>query len=180
MKSFTIEARLILATEAGRKSIKNQQHLLLLLAHASRCTAKIGECKFAHCPTTKVLLVHMRCCAASSCGVKNCQKGRVLLGHHARCEDRVCTVCEPVHMAAKDEHWEGVKRKLSFSDWPCRQACEAMLGHHARCEDRVCTVCEPVRMAAKDEHWEGVKRKLPRPGVDRHISICEGVEGSVE
>jgi hypothetical protein len=64
-------------------------------------------------------------------------------------------------MAAKDEHWEGVKRKLSFSDWPCRQACEVLLDHHARCEDRMCTVCEPVCMAAKDEHWEGVKRKLP-------------------
>jgi hypothetical protein len=156
MKSFTTEARLLLATEAGLESIKNQQHRLLRLAHASRCTAKFGECKFAHCPTTKILLVHMRCCSKSSCGVKNCQNGRVLLGHHAQCQDRVCVMCEPAHVAAKDEHWEGVKRKLSFSDWPCRQACEVLLGHHAQCEDRVC-----VAAKAKDKHWDGVKRKLP-------------------
>ena len=152
MKSFKTEARLLLATKAGRESIKNQQHRLLLLAHASRCTAKHGECKHAHCPTTKVLLMHMRFCAASSCGVKNCRNGRVLLGHHAQCQDRVCAMCEPARVAAKDEHWEGVKRKLSFSDRPC-QTCEVLLGHHAQCENRMC-------VAAKDEHWDGVKRKL--------------------
>jgi hypothetical protein len=94
-------------------------HLFIgTLAHASRCGARYDECKHAHCELTKVLLIHMR-----------------------RREDRGCAMCKSFRSAAKDEHWEGVRRKLSFIDTHC-----------------LCSMCDqPVREAARDEHWEGAK-----------------------
>lgn len=131
MKILTTDASLLQWHDSDDDGIKKQQHRLLLLAHSSRCRARHGECKYAHCSATKVLLAHIglhkdggtledeKGPNESSCCIKYCLDGRRLMNHCAQCRDRECAMCEPARVAAKDEHWEGVKRKLSFTDGKC-------------------------------------------------------------
>jgi hypothetical protein len=74
--------------------------------------------------------------------------------HYSSCEDRECIMCKSLRSAVKEEHWGGVKRKLSFIDRHC-----------------TCSMCEPVRVAAGDEHWEGVRRKLSFSDTQREHPI---------
>ena len=99
--------------------LKNRQHRLFLLSHASNCTAEIGKCKHVYCPEMKDLLKHMASCGDGACGVRHCVRSRVLMNHFRRCRDDECGVCGPVHEALMDEYWDGTKRKLSFWEEHC-------------------------------------------------------------
>ncbi len=70
---------------------------LSMLYHASLCKKKV--CEVAHCVEFRMLWQHARACPGSDgrcCAHPMCAGVRRLLGHHRRCGDPNCVICEPV------------------------------------------------------------------------------------
>ena len=129
---------------------------LLLLAHATRCGAKQGGCKHVGCLEMKVLWCHIHSCNKLACNVRHCLNGKVLLKHCARCHDRDCALCVPVRVAAKEEHWEGVKRKLSFTDVHCKCTTRKLAARLLLLGVGLCELCGTVGgVAALDVDEQG-------------------------
>ena len=75
---------------------------LLLLRHASKCTAENGMCKVtSHCAEMKALWKHIADCKDSYCKVRHCMSSRYLLSHYRRCKPP-CNVCDPVNEIIKN------------------------------------------------------------------------------
>ena len=91
------------STESSRSStevdpkIKHKQQRLLLLRHASKCTAKEGECrKTPHCAEMKKLWKHISECHDNKCKYPHCLSSRYVLMHYRKCKDSRCPACAPV------------------------------------------------------------------------------------
>jgi len=77
-----------------------KQQRLLLLRHASLCTANEGECKrTAHCSSMKRLWEHIKTCKDEECAYPHCISSRYVLGHYRKCKDQSCEICEPVRQS---------------------------------------------------------------------------------
>jgi len=75
---------------------KKQKLRLLLLRHASKCTAEEGKCKETpHCQTMKRLWRHVTNCANVDCIVAHCTSSRSVIMHYRNCKDTNCSVCPP-------------------------------------------------------------------------------------
>lgn len=82
--------------------IKHKQQRLLLLRHASKCTAKPGECrKTPHCAEMKKLWAHISNCHDKNCTFAHCLSSRYVLMHYRRCKDANCPACAPVRVTIK-------------------------------------------------------------------------------
>jgi hypothetical protein len=83
--------------------IKHKQQRLLLLRHASKCTAKEGECrKTPHCAEMKRLWKHISECHDKNCKYPHCLSSRYVLMHYRRCKDARCPACAPVRKTIQD------------------------------------------------------------------------------
>ena len=81
---------------------KHKRQRLLLLRHASKCTAPPGQCKQTpHCAEMKVLWKHIASCKESQCTVPHCMSSRYVLSHYRRCKGP-CNICDPVRDAIKN------------------------------------------------------------------------------
>ena len=90
-----------LHSEQHKQFLRSQQQRLLLLRHASKCTAPIGKCTATpFCGPMKQLWPHLATCKANPCPVKHCVSSRYVLSHYHRCK-RQCEVCTPVRDAIK-------------------------------------------------------------------------------
>jgi E1A/CREB-binding protein len=83
-------------SEQREHFLKSQQQRLLLLRHASKCPAPVGQCKRTKfCGPMKLLLGHLQQCKSSPCEVEHCVSSRSVLAHYRSCE-KLCPVCTPV------------------------------------------------------------------------------------
>lgn len=90
------------------KRIVHKQQRLLLLRHASKCTAKEGECKRTpHCHNMKKLWNHISNCSDKNCAVPHCISSRYVLMHYRKCQDKKCLSCEPVRQAIRSGNATG-------------------------------------------------------------------------
>ena len=82
-----------------RKVVKQQQQRLLLLRHASKCTAGAG-CKTKFCGQMVALWKHMKRCRNKNCKTAHCLSSRCVLNHYRMCKNEnrtsTCEVCAPV------------------------------------------------------------------------------------
>ena len=82
-----------------RKVILQQQQRLLLLRHASKCTAG-PSCQTRFCAQMKVLWRHMKACRDKNCKTSHCVSSRCVLNHYRICKSNgrtgSCEVCGPV------------------------------------------------------------------------------------
>ena len=77
--------------------IKHKQQRLLLLRHASKCTAPEGKCtKTPYCASMKKLWKHISECQDHNCSVPHCLSSRCVLMHYRKCKDPKCPTCAPV------------------------------------------------------------------------------------
>ncbi len=90
--------------------IKHKQQRLLLLRHASKCTAKDGECrKTPHCAEMKKLWKHISECHDKNCKYPHCLSSRYVLMHYRRCKDSRCPACAPVRETIRQSTQEADK-----------------------------------------------------------------------
>ncbi len=83
--------------------IKHKQQRLLLLRHASKCTAKEGQCtKTPHCAEMKELWKHISGCHNSKCTYPHCLSSRYVLMHYRKCKDPRCPACAPVRASIRE------------------------------------------------------------------------------
>lgn len=81
---------------------RHKRQRLLLLRHASKCTAENGTCAITpHCADMKVLWKHIANCKDSYCKVKHCMSSRYVLSHYRRCKTP-CNICDPVKEIIKN------------------------------------------------------------------------------
>lgn len=85
--------------EHREQVVWQQQERLLLLRHASKCTAPNDRCTATPlCAKMKILWNHISVCtAASECKTKYCISSRYVLSHWHHCQDSKCDVCAPVN-----------------------------------------------------------------------------------
>jgi E1A/CREB-binding protein len=76
----------------------HKRHRLLLLRHASKCSAPPGHCKETNCAEMKVLWKHIATCREFQCPVRHCMSSRYVLSHYRRCKGP-CDTCDPVRDA---------------------------------------------------------------------------------
>ncbi len=80
--------------------IIHKQQRLLLLRHASKCTAPEGQCTVTpHCTNMKRLWQHISTCAKKDCDTPHCISSRYVLMHYRKCKDSKCPSCQPVRDA---------------------------------------------------------------------------------
>jgi hypothetical protein len=90
-----------LKTEPDAKA-RHKRQRLLLLRHASKCTAENGTCETTpHCADMKVLWKHIANCKDSYCKVRHCMSSRYVLSHYRRCKPP-CNICDPVREIIKN------------------------------------------------------------------------------
>jgi E1A/CREB-binding protein len=88
-----------------KKRIVHKQQRLLLLRHASKCTAEEGKCEVTpHCHSTKLLWQHISSCSKKDCEVAHCISSRYVLMHYRKCKDLKCPPCQPVREAIRKGH----------------------------------------------------------------------------
>lgn len=88
--------------------IKHKQQRLLLLRHASKCTAKPGECKKTpHCAEMKKLWAHISNCHDKNCTYPHCLSSRYVLMHYRKCKDVNCPACAPVRVTIRQGSQNG-------------------------------------------------------------------------
>ena len=81
---------------------RHKRQRLLLLRHASKCTAENGTCSITpHCAEMKVLWKHIANCKDSYCKVRHCMSSRYVLSHYRRCKPP-CNICDPVKEIIKN------------------------------------------------------------------------------
>ena len=81
---------------------RHKRQRLLLLRHASKCTAGSGRCTVTpHCAEMKVLWKHIANCKDSYCKVRHCMSSRYVLSHYRRCKPP-CNICDPVKEIIKN------------------------------------------------------------------------------
>lgn len=81
---------------------RHKRQRLLLLRHASKCTAEEGHCTITpHCADMKVLWRHIANCKDSYCKVRHCMSSRYVLSHYRRCKPP-CDICDPVKEIIKN------------------------------------------------------------------------------
>jgi E1A/CREB-binding protein len=86
---------------------RHKSQRLLLLRHASKCTAEEGKCTVTpHCAEMKVLWKHIANCKDSYCKVRHCMSSRYVLSHYRRCKPP-CNVCDPVKEIIKKNGLQG-------------------------------------------------------------------------
>lgn len=82
-----------------KKVIRQQQHRLLLLRHASKCKAG-AACKTKFCGQMVSLWKHMKKCRDKECKTPHCLSSRCVLNHYRICKSQnktsTCEVCGPV------------------------------------------------------------------------------------
>lgn len=87
-----------------KREIKQQQQRLLLLRHASRCTAG-PSCKTQFCPQMVELWKHMKECTDKNCQTSHCLSSRCVLNHYRSCKAEkktpTCEVCSIVTKQSK-------------------------------------------------------------------------------
>jgi Bromodomain/TAZ zinc finger len=86
--------------------ILQQQQRLLLLRHASKCTAG-PQCTTKFCEQMVTLWKHMRTCRDKSCKTSHCLSSRCVLNHYRICKSNgrtlTCEVCGPVMLKIKQQ-----------------------------------------------------------------------------
>eukprot|EP00979_Chaetoceros_neogracilis_P000059 scaffold17_cov259-Chaetoceros_neogracile.AAC.11 len=88
-----------------KKRIVHKQQRLLLLRHASKCTAEEGKCEVTpHCHSMKLLWQHISSCSKKDCEVAHCISSRYVLMHYRKCKDLKCPSCQPVREAIRKGH----------------------------------------------------------------------------
>ena len=81
---------------------RGKRHRLLLLRHASQCTAENGTCIItSKCAEMKVLWKHLARCNDNECRVPHCLSSRYILSHWRRCRSP-CNICGPVKKLIKN------------------------------------------------------------------------------
>lgn len=85
-----------------KKRIAHKQQRLLLLRHASKCTAPEGKCEVTpHCHNMKLLWHHISKCSKKDCEEPHCISSRYVLMHYRKCKDVTCPSCQPVREAIR-------------------------------------------------------------------------------
>jgi Transcription factor involved in chromatin remodeling, contains bromodomain len=85
-----------------KKRIAHKQQRLLLLRHASKCTAPEGNCEVTpHCHNMKLLWHHISKCSKKDCEEPHCISSRYVLMHYRKCKDVTCPSCQPVREAIR-------------------------------------------------------------------------------
>ena len=99
--------------EEWSKRIIHKQQRLLLLRHASKCTAEEGKCKVTpHCHSMRLLWKHISNCSKKDCDVAHCISSRYVLMHYRKCKDAKCPSCQPVREAIR----QGLENKVHGGD----------------------------------------------------------------
>ncbi|KAI3986385.1 hypothetical protein MKX01_002230 [Papaver californicum] len=105
-RSIMVPTTSSIAAGASDNADKKKIHLLqtkwlLILAHASKCTAPEGKCPLRNCLDVQELLRHIKECSVhQQCPFKKCSVTRELITHLQRCRDAACLVCVPARNAA--------------------------------------------------------------------------------
>jgi len=95
--------------EQGDAKARHKRQRLLLLRHASKCTAAPGTCQVTpHCAEMKKLWKHIASCKDSYCKVRHCMSSRYVLSHYRRCKPP-CTICDPVKAIIKNGFKGGIE-----------------------------------------------------------------------
>lgn len=83
--------------------IKPQQQRILLLHHASLCSASGSSCTVTqHCDNMKKLWCHVSQCKTDDCTVQHCDSSKRVLTHYSKCIGPSCLVCVPVRKRIKE------------------------------------------------------------------------------
>jgi len=81
------------------RNVRKQQHRLLLLRHASKCTIS-PSCPTMFCSQMKLLWNHMKKCSDLQCHTPHCFSSRFVLNHYRICSKNnltdTCEVCAPL------------------------------------------------------------------------------------
>ena len=97
---------------------KHKRQRLLLLRHASKCTAPPGKCtQTPHCAEMKILWKHIASCKESQCTVRHCMSSRYVLSHYRRCKGP-CNICDPVRSAPNGATIDGSLNESSTPPEP--------------------------------------------------------------
>ncbi|KAH7298465.1 hypothetical protein KP509_25G044800 [Ceratopteris richardii] len=72
--------------------IKQQQWLLLMFWHVSRCKDS-RQCSISKCEAGRIYWKHITSCRDYSC---RCTRTKLLLRHHSKCRNPKCVICAPV------------------------------------------------------------------------------------
>merc|ERR1712151_512359 len=128
------EEELTEVQKKNKKAIRQQQHRLILLRHASKCTLG-AACKTQFCSEMVPLWKHMKKCRSKSCTVPHCLSSRCMLNHYRMCKSEgraaTCEVCAPVLQQIK---WQQKNRdqqqclgfhltRLNITKHACRMRC---------------------------------------------------------
>jgi len=100
----SFQESLVIPTFAANTDAKTRgkRHRLLLLRHASKCTAENGTCTVTRqCAEMKVLWKHIANCKDSYCKIRHCLSSRYILSHWRRCRSP-CNICGPVKELIKN------------------------------------------------------------------------------
>jgi len=104
---------------------RGKRHRLLLLRHASKCTAENGTCTITpRCAEMKVLWKHIAKCKDNYCKVRHCLSSRYIISHWRRCRSP-CNICVPVRELIKN----GVPVYSSESELEARALSKLMMKH---------------------------------------------------
>ena len=107
----------------------NVQRQLVLLLHAAKCqkptrdatpntnSGDLSLCVVPHCDTMKKVLQHLRgCTIGDSCTVPHCASSRRIIAHWKQCQDKECTVCEPLRRGRGGSVNAGTVNKVQGMD----------------------------------------------------------------
>jgi len=109
--------------DTDTKETRHKRHRLLLLRHASKCTAENGTCN-PKCAEMKVSWKHLANCKDSYCKVPHCLSSRYIISHYRRCRSP-CNICGPV----KEIIQNGVPVYSSETELEARTLSELMMKH---------------------------------------------------
>ena len=127
---------------ANDTNTKAKRQRLLLLRHASKCTAENGTCTItSKCGEMKVLWKHIVTCKDSYCKVQHCLWSKYVLSHYRRCRPS-CNICDPV----KDFFKNGLAVYSEDSKLEARALSKLMLKH-----ELISFLCNPETNIARVE-----------------------------
>ena len=105
--NFAMASKFEDPTDAQKmRVILQQQQRLLLLRHASKCTAG-SQCTTKFCEQMVTLWKHMKTCRNKNCKTSHCLSSRCVLNHYRVCKSNgrtlMCEVCGPVMVKIKQQ-----------------------------------------------------------------------------